>query len=228
MPSWIGFTVPSANTSHSATVKSVSAALVAACSVAVTGPVSSRPPRAARTRSEAMSSRPSRRRRSPSATHSAQQLRPTVSSTRVGRVVPERVGRLVGGRRRRTSARHRRAGRPAVGTIAGGGHAASCRQSLRPMREHLDIALASEAVVLVAQVAVEERLVGVPAMPRRYAAAARRRRGRCARRSPRGPTGRPAGARSRAAGGAGARPRSRSAAARCSCRTSRPTTAPGR
>ena len=81
MPSWIGFTVPSANTSHSATVKSVSAALVAACSVAVTGPVSSSVASSGSDTYETMSSRPIQATAVAERAHSAQQLRPTVSST---------------------------------------------------------------------------------------------------------------------------------------------------
>ena len=79
MPSWIWFAVPSSNTSTTATVKSVSTALVAAYSTAVIGPVSSRSSASGGVAYDTTSGRCSISRRSPSASHSIQQLPPSVS-----------------------------------------------------------------------------------------------------------------------------------------------------
>ncbi len=99
MPSWIWFAVPSANTSTTAMVKSVSSALVAAYSTAVIGPVSSRSSVSGGVVYVSTSSRRSSSRRSPSASAELPAVAADGLGDRVGGVVVVQVGRLVSGRR---------------------------------------------------------------------------------------------------------------------------------
>ena len=121
MPSWIWFAVPSSNTSTRATVKSVSTALVAAYSTAVIGPVSSRSSASGGVAYDTTSAAVSIPRRSPSASHSSQQLPPDRLRDRDRRVVVVGVRLLVG--RRWLGGEPPPARRwSAVGVAAGGGH----------------------------------------------------------------------------------------------------------